>query len=316
MSTHKWTADDIPDQRGRVVIITGATSGLGKEAARVLAGKGARVVMAVRDVAKGACVAREIGATLAGAEVDVMKLDLASLASVRAFAADFAAARERLDVLINNAGVMMCPYAKTEDGFEIQMGTNHLGHFALTGRLLPLLRATPGSRVVATSSFGHAMGDIDFSDVNWERRPYNTNRAYGDSKLANLYFTYEFARRYRDDPDAPTAVAAHPGATVTELARHTPWIRLFNRFVAQKVEIGALPTLMAATAPGVRAGDYYGPEGPFGVRGYPTKVESNARSHDVALAERLWALSEEMTGVEFARTRGGSDSGERQEMTA
>jgi NAD(P)-dependent dehydrogenase (short-subunit alcohol dehydrogenase family) len=295
----KWSADDIPDQRGRVVIITGSTSGLGKEAARVLAAKGAAVVMAVRNTAKGEDVAAALRAASPDAEVVVMALDLASLASVKSFADAFAAEYGRLDVLINNAGVMMCPYAQTEDGFEIQMGTNHLGHFALTGRLLPLLRATEGSRIVATSSFGHAMGNIDFTDMNWEKRPYNTNRAYGDSKLANLYFTYAFARRYKDDPQAPTAVAAHPGATATELARHSPGIRFFNRFIAQKVEIGTLPTLMAATAPDVAAGDYYGPEGFMGIRGYPAKVESNARSHDVALATKLWEASVAMTGVDF-----------------
>ena len=295
----RWSADDIPDQRGRVVIITGSTSGLGEEAARVLAAKGAAVVMAVRNTAKGEDVAAAIRAASPGAEVVVMKLDLASLASVKAFADAFSADHGRLDILINNAGVMMCPYAKTEDGFEIQMGTNHLGHFALTGHLLPLLRATTGSRIVAISSFGHAMGNIDFTDMSWERRPYNTNRAYGDSKLAALYFTYEFARRFKDDPDAPIAVAAHPGATSTELARHSPGIRFFNRFIAQDVEIGTLPTLMAATAADVEAGDYFGPDGFMGIRGYPVKVDSNARSHDVALARKLWEASEAMTGVRF-----------------
>ena len=299
MAKTKWTADDIPDQKGKIIIVTGSTSGLGKEASRVLAGKGAKVIMAVRNTAKGERAAGEIRKEYPGSEVEVMKLDLAGLKSVKSFADEFMKQYDRLDILINNAGVMMCPYSKTEDGFEIQMGTNHLGHFALTGHLMPLLKETQGSRIVATSSMGHRMGNIDFSDMNWEKRKYNTNRAYGDSKLANLYFTYELARKFDGDPNAPMATAAHPGVTTTELARHTPIIRFFNIFFAQKADIGTLPTLRAATDPKTKSGDYFGPKGFMEMKGYPVKVDSNKLSKDVNLARKLWEVSEKMTGVSY-----------------
>lgn len=299
MTKTKWTADDIPDQKEKTIIVTGSTSGLGKEASRVLAGKGAKVIMAVRNTAKGERVAEEIRNEFPEAEVEVMKLDLASLKSVKSFADEFMKQYDRLDILINNAGVMMCPYSKTDDGFEIQMGTNHLGHFALTGYLLPLLKETNNSRIVATSSMGHRMGNIDFSDINWEKRKYNTNRAYGDSKLANLYFTYELVRKFDGDSNGPIATAAHPGDTATELARHTPMIRFLNTFFAQNVEKGALPTLRAATDPEAKAGDYFGPDGFMEMRGYPVKVDSNDRSKDVNLARKLWRVSEKMTGVSY-----------------
>ena len=295
----KWTADNIPDQKGKIMIVTGSTSGLGREASRVLAGKGAKVIMAVRNITKGKSVAEEIRNEFPGAEVEVMKLDLASLKSVKSFADEFMNQYDRLDVLINNAGVMMCPYSKTEDGFEIQMGTNHMGHFALTGHLMPLLQDTKDSRIVATSSMGHRMGNIDFSDLNWEKRKYNTNRAYGDSKLANLYFTYELTRKFDDDPSAPMPTAAHPGATATELARHTPFIRFLNIFFAQNVEIGTLPTLRAATDPEAESGDYFGPKGFMETRGYPVKVDSNDLSKNVDMARKLWQVSEKMTGVSY-----------------
>lgn len=194
---------------------------------------------------------------------------------------------------------MMCPYSTTEDGFEIQMGTNHLGHFALTGRLMPLLKKTKDSRVVAISSIGHNMGNIDLSDINWEKRKYNTNRAYGDSKLANLYFTYELARKLEDDNNTPMVVAAHPGVTATELTRHSKFFKFFNIFFSQKVDVGTLPTLRAATDPEAKPGDYFGPKGFRGMKGYPVKVDSNKLSKDVIIARKLWVLSEEMTGVSY-----------------
>lgn len=299
MTKSKWTAENIPDQTGKTIIITGSTSGLGRESSRVLAGKGASIIMAVRNVDKGERVVKEIKSEFPQAKILVMKLDLGSLKSIATFAGRFSRQFEQLDVLINNAGVMMCPYSKTEDGFEIQMGTNHLGAFALTGHLMPVLRKTKGSRIVATSSMGHRMGNIDLSDLNREKRKYDTNRAYGDSKLANLYFTYELARRLNGGADAPMAVAAHPGATATELARHSRFFRIFNIFFAQKVERGTLPTLRAATDPEAKAGDYYGPDGFMETRGYPVKLDSNVLSKDPVIAQKLWTLSEALTGVRY-----------------
>jgi NAD(P)-dependent dehydrogenase (short-subunit alcohol dehydrogenase family) len=191
MSKSSWTANNIPNQIGKTIIITGASSGLGKEATKVLAEKNARVIMAVRNTEKAKLIANQISAELPGALVEIRELDLGSLNSIKAFADGIIKDYPALDILINNAGVMMCPYSKTKDGFEIQMGTNHLGHFALTGLLLPLLKSTPGSRIVATSSIAHKTGNINFEDLNWESRKYNTNKAYSDSKLANLYFMYE-----------------------------------------------------------------------------------------------------------------------------
>jgi NAD(P)-dependent dehydrogenase (short-subunit alcohol dehydrogenase family) len=299
MAKSNWNTENIPDQKGRVVIVTGATSGLGKEAARVLAGKNASVIMAVRNVTKGEGVADGIRQEFPAADVTVRDLDLSSLSSVESFAEGINKDYDRLDILINNAGVMMCPYSKTQDGFEIQMGTNHLGHFALTGQLMPLLEKTDGSRIVATSSAAHNMGNIDFSDINWERRKYNTQKAYGDSKIANLYFTYELARRMNGNGESPLVTAAHPGWTGTDLQRHSGFIRFLNNFLAQGTDIGTLPTLMAAIDPDAQPGDYYGPSRFFEMRGKPVKVESNKRSHNTEAAQRLWEMSEQMTGVSY-----------------
>lgn len=299
MATSNWNTENIPDQKGRVIIITGATSGLGKEAARVLAGKNASVIMAVRNVRKGEVVADGIRKEFPDADVSVRNLDLSSLVSVERFTQGIKRDFERLDILVNNAGVMMCPYAKTEDGFEIQMGTNHLGHFALTGQLMPLLKNTKGSRIVATSSVGHRAGNISFSDINWERRKYNKSRAYGDSKLANLYFTYELAGRIGRNGDTPKVTAAHPGWTRTELQRHSGGIQFLNNFFSQGPDMGVLPTLRAAFDPEAEPGDYFGPSRLFEMQGYPVKVKSNGRSRNRTAARRLWELSEKMTGVSF-----------------
>ncbi len=299
MSQAKWDASRIADQTGRVVIVTGSTSGIGKETARVLAKKNGTVILAVRNVKKGEGVVSEIRGEHAAADVSVRELDLSSLESVQAFAARFNRDYDRLDLLINNAGIMMCPYCKTRDGFEIQMGTNHLGHFALTGLLMPLLKATEGSRIVALSSSAHALGNIDLSDLNWETRNYNTQRAYGDSKLANLYFTYELARRLESNGNNPRVTAAHPGWTATDLQRHVGFMRFLNTFFAQSVEMGALPTLRAAFDDGAKQGDFFGPEGIFHMRGYPVAHDSSRLSHDRELAKRLWDTSEELTNVRF-----------------
>ncbi|MBL3658396.1 oxidoreductase [Fulvivirga sediminis] len=297
--SRKWTHADIPDQSGKVVIITGATSGLGKEASRVLAEKGATVIMAIRNTEKGEKVAHEIRKEHSKAKLEIKELDLASLKSVEKFSKEFIEQYDQLHILINNAGVMMCPYSKTADGFEIQMGTNHLGHFALTRRLMAPLKHAEGSRVVSTSSLGHRMGDINFDDINWEKRKYNTAKAYGDSKLANLYFTYEASRKFSNDPSAPKMVAAHPGVTATDLGRHVKFAEIFNAIIAQSVQKGTLPTLRAATDPSVQSGEYFGPRSLFETRGHPKKVDSNELSKNTEKAQKLWEMSEKMTGVTF-----------------
>ncbi len=299
MAKAKWDATNIPDQQNRVIIVTGSTSGIGKEAARVLASKNATVIMAVRNTEKGEKVAREFGEAHPGARIDVRILDLTSLESVKVFADGFTRDYDRLDVLINNAGIMMSPYGTTKDGFELQMGTNHLGHFALTGHLMPLIKSTKDSRIVAVSSVAHSMGNIDFNDINWEDRKYATNKAYGDSKLANLYFVYELADRLKGVAGAPKVTAAHPGWTKTELQRHSGFFSFLNNFFAQGVDMGALPTLRAATDPHAQSKDYYGPTRFFGMHGNPEKVDSNKLSRDIAKAKALWTLSEQMTAVQF-----------------
>jgi NAD(P)-dependent dehydrogenase (short-subunit alcohol dehydrogenase family) len=296
-----WTEHHIPDQHGRVAIVTGANSGLGFQTARMLAAHGAAVVLAVRDVEKG----RQAAARISG-DVTVQALDLTSLDSIRSAAADLRAAHPRIDLLINNAGVMYTPKQTTADGFEMQFGTNHLGHFALTGLLLDRLLPVPGSRVVTVSSIGHRIrAAIHFDDLQWERS-YSRVAAYGQSKLANLMFTYELQRRLA--PLGTTvAVAAHPGLSDTELARHTPAaLRLpltwLAPLLAQKPEMGALPTLRAATDPAVVGGQYYGPGGRGPNRGYPKLVTSSGGSHDQATQQRLWSVSETLTGVTFPVT--------------
>ncbi|MFK7774247.1 MAG: oxidoreductase [Saprospiraceae bacterium] len=299
MSNSKWNANNIPNQNGKVVIITGATSGLGKEATKVLSGKNATVVMAVRNIEKGKSVAQEISQTFPHAIIDVRKLELHSLKSIQSFAEGVKSSYDRLDILINNAGVMACPFSKTEDGFEIQMGVNHLGHFALTGHLMPLLKKTKAARIVATSSLAHRQGVIDFKDINWETRTYATAKAYGDSKLANLYFTYELARKLKGDSAAPIVTSAHPGWTSTDLQRHSLLFRVLNPIFSQNVENGVLPTLRAAIDETAQPGDYYGPSGFMEAKGAPILVKSNKMSHHEVNAKRLWDLSEKMTGVQY-----------------
>ena len=294
----KWTERNIPDQSGRVAIVTGANTGLGFETARVLAQRGASVVLAVRDVEKG----KRAAARMAG-DVTVQALDLTSLDSIRAAAADLRASHPRIDLLINNAGVMYTPRQRTRDGFELQFGTNHLGHFALTGLLLDRLLPVTGSRVVTVSSVGHRIqAAIHFDDLQWERS-YSRVAAYGQSKLANLMFTYELQRRLAAH-GTTAAVAAHPGVSDTELARNSPAaLRLpltwLGPVITQKASMGALPTLRAAADPAVLGGQYYGPAGVGEVRGHPRLVTSSEESYDAALQQRLWAASEDLTGVKF-----------------
>ena len=295
-----WSIADIPDQTGRVVLVTGANSGIGKETADRLASRGATVVKACRNPG-----------TMPG---DVLRLDLADLASVRAAAAEFTQRYDRLDLLINNAGVMIPPYGRTRDGFELQFGTNHLGHFALTGLLLDRLRATAGSRVVTVSSNAHRRGVINFDDLRSERG-YSPMAAYAQSKLANLLFTFELQRRLAGTDTL--ALAAHPGAARTGLTRHSPllfrfvvsrrtaWI--FRWWLIQDERAGALPTLRAATDPAAAGGDYFGPDGWKEFTGRPVKVAAEEHAHDTEVQRRLWRESERLTGVSYSldeRSRG------------
>ena len=298
--TARWTSGDVPGQQGRLAVVTGANTGLGFETARVLAARGASVVLAVRDTEKGKAAAARIAGTAPGATVTVQPLDLASLESVRAAAAELRSRHPRIDLLVNNAGVMFPPRQATGDGFELQLGTNHLGHFALTGLLLEQMLPVPGSRVVTVSSTAHRIGArINFDDLQSERS-YSRVAAYSQSKLANLMFTYELARRL-SGAGTTIAVAAHPGLADTELTRHTPAIAAFfyARVISQKPAMGALPVLRAATDPGVLGGQYYGPGGLFGARGYPKLAASSRQSRDTAIQRRLWTVSEELTGVTF-----------------
>lgn len=296
--TGKWTEQHIPDQHGRVAIVTGANTGLGFETARMLAERGATVVLAVRDIEKG----RQAAARITG-DVAVQALDLTSLDSIRSAAAGLRTAYPRIDLLINNAGVMYTPRRTTADGFELQFGTNHLGHFALTGLLLDRLLPVPGSRVVTVSSTGHRIrAAIHFDDLQWERS-YSRAGAYGQSKLANLMFTYELQRRLAAH-GTTIAVAAHPGVSNTELIRNTPTalrvpVTRLAPLLTQRPEMGALPTLRAATDPSVVGGQYYGPGNRGEIRGYPKPVTSSPDSHDEAVQRRLWTVSEELTGVTF-----------------
>ena len=300
--SRKWTAADVPDQSGRVAIVTGANSGLGFDTAAVLAGKGAHVVLAVRNLDKGNQAADRIKTKSPDAVIAVQELDLTSLESVRKAADELRSTHPRIDLLINNAGVMYVPTRETtQDGFEMQFGTNHLGHFALTGQLLDNILPVEGSRVVTVSSFGHRiLARIHFDDLQLERK-YNRVEAYGQSKLANLLFTYELQRRFKLKGDPTVALAAHPGFADTELMRHLPGFipDFFWRPFAQPTDMGALPTLRAATDPGAQGGQYYGPDGIGEVQGSPKAVESSKQSHDADLQRRLWTVSEELTGVTY-----------------
>ncbi len=302
MST-TWTGADVPGQSGRVAVITGANTGIGYEAAEVLAGKGAHVVLAVRNPDKGKQAVSRIKEAHPGARASVQQLDLTSLASVRAAADVLHGLYPQIDLLINNAGVMTTPKASTEDGFELQFGTNHLGHFALTGLLLDNMLAVQGSRVVTISSNAHRGGTINFGDLQSERS-YNRMRAYGQAKLANLMFTYELDRKLLARGAQTIAVAAHPGSSNTELARNLPrFVRKPFDFlwslVAQDPTMGALPTLRAATDPAVKGGQYYGPDGFGEQRGHPTLVQSSDKARDIEVQQRLWSVSEKLTGVRF-----------------
>ena len=303
-----WTVDDIDDLTGTRVLITGGNSGIGREAARILAGANAQVVLACRDVAKGEDAVADIRADAPDADVSILQLDLADLASVEDAAGRFLAEHERLDVLINNAGVMALPYRATVDGFEMQFGTNHLGHFALTGRLLPGLLAAPAARVVTISSGMHKFGRMNFDNLD-ASKGYSKWPVYSMSKLANLQFTFELQRRAEAAGAPFIAVAAHPGYSSTNLqgagprmagtrVAHHAW-GVFNALAGQSSARGALPTVYAATADDVNGGDYIGPDGIGELRGNPTKVGTTRAAKNERQAARLWSISEELTGVRY-----------------
>jgi NAD(P)-dependent dehydrogenase (short-subunit alcohol dehydrogenase family) len=299
MKKENWDANNIPDQKDKIVIVTGSSSGIGHEAAGVLANKNAKVIIAVRNPDKGNKAIKKIKSRNSNTRAEVMILDLADLESVNKFAEDFNKKYKRLDLLINNAGVMIPPYTKTKDGFELQFGTNHLGHFALTGLLIDLIKNTKDSRIVNVASNAHKFGSLDFNDLHWENRSYKAWQAYGDSKIANLYFTYELQRKLDNAGFNTKVTAAHPGWTATDLQRNSGLFEFFNKFFAMKPEMGALPTLRAATDNNASSGDYFGPKGRREWRGYPVKVESNKLSHDKDIAAKLWEVSEELTGTKY-----------------
>lgn len=307
MSAH-WTEGDIPDQTGRTILITGANSGIGLEAARAAAEHGGRVVLGCRNHTKAEAAVATIRETAPGAPLEILDLDLADLGSVETAAEKFLANHDRLDVLVNNAGLMALPKQNTVQGFEMQFGVNHLAHFALTGRLLERLLATPGSRVVSISSMGHRPGSIHFDDLQSEHK-YGPWTAYFQSKLANLLFTYELQRKLAAAGAATIAVGAHPGGSSTNLGHENPGgiintIAMKSKplvdMAMQSAAMGALPTLRAATDPAVTGGEYYGPGGVLEQRGYPKRVQSSRRSQDVEVAQRLWRVSTELTGVTYA----------------
>jgi NAD(P)-dependent dehydrogenase (short-subunit alcohol dehydrogenase family) len=307
MLNGKWNVDEIKDQTGKVVVITGATSGIGLEAARELARKSARVILAIRNLEKGRDAGKDIMGEVPEAQLDVMELDLASLKSVRSFAADFKDRYDRLDILLNNAGIMMVPYGLTEDGFELQFGTNHLGHFALTGLLMDRILGTQGARVVNVSSNAHYGGEVDFSNLQFEKGEYSPTAAYGRSKLANLLFTYELQRRFDLGGHDALALAAHPGISATGLANHfvpgwlTWMVQNTMKLFFQSSAMGALPSLRAAVDPEALGGQYFGPDGKGERSGHPVVVDSTTAARDPEDAQKLWEISEELTGVDYLK---------------
>ncbi len=310
-----WTTNEIPDLAGKTALVTGANSGLGLETARALAARGAKVVLTCRSAAKAQAAMEDIRATHPDAHLAALTLDLADLASVKQCAEDYKKDYSRLDILCNNAGVMGLPKAKTKDGFEIIFGVNYLGHFALTGLLFGVIRATPGARVVSLSSRTHKNAPLPLDDLNWQRRRYSMAGAYGQSKLANLVFAFELERRLRqannDNNTDAISVAAHPGYAATNvvfptdaeitLARRIwiPLAKLGNALMAQSAAEGALPTLYAVTMPDVKGGEYYGPDGFSQLRGGPAIVACAPLARDAVVAHKLWTESEKLTGVKF-----------------
>lgn len=301
----KWTHNNIPDQSGKVIIITGANSGLGYESTLALARKHATIIMASRNLAKADAAAEKVRSLVADVQLDVMQLDLANLGTIHGFAETFSAKYDRLDVLINNAGMMATPYAQTDDDFELQLGINHLGHYALTGLLLERLTSTPDSRVVNVSSLAASSGKMNFDDLMSEKS-YSRFGAYGQSKLANLLFTNELKNRFAEAGVSTISVAAHPGGSNTNLGSGMQIKGLFGALangmqsvMTQSAAMGALPQLYAATAADVDSGEYYGPDGLGGMRGFPKRVSMPKQGYDIQAARRLWEISAELTHVTY-----------------
>jgi len=294
-----WTADDIPDQSDRVIIITGANTGLGYKTAEILAKKGARIILACRSEEKGKTAVENIKADNADAKVELQLLDLSDLDSVKKFSDEFASKNDKLDLLILNAGVMVPPQSKTKQGFELQFGVNHLAHFALTGHLLPLLNETEGARVVVLSSSAANLGVIDFDDLQCENKSYKPFRVYGQSKLANQLFTLELQKRLSEAGKSTIVTACHPGYTRTDLQRTSYLFSVMGYFLGQETEMGVLPTLRAATDPECKGAEYFGPNGRMEWTGYPVAVEMEKLAKNEEDASRLWDVSEELTGVKY-----------------
>lgn len=302
MSKSHWTKENIPDLTGKVIIVTGGNSGLGFESVKAFAQNGADVVLTSRNTEKGEAAKKEMGEVKGS--IDVMQLDLQDFSSIEQFATSFKQKYIRLDVLLNNAGIMMTPYFKTKEGLEGQLGTNHFGHFKLTGHLFDMMANTTDSRVVTLSSNAHKQGKMDFDNLMFEKGKYSTIDAYGRSKLANLLFTYELQRLFVKRGIDSKALAAHPGFSRTNLMRYIEskfWVKILKPFVyflSQNQEKGALPQIRASVDENAKGGEYYGPH--KGMKGYPVVVESNDKSHNEADAKKLWEVSEEITGVKFS----------------
>ncbi len=292
-----WSMAEVGSQTGKTFLITGSNTGIGFATARLLAGKRAKIIMACRNTAKGELALKQLKSMVPGADCTLMALDLASLKSVRSFADRVNTNYPRLDVLINNAGVMIPPLGRTEDGFETQFGTNVLGHFALTGLLLPLLNRTPHARVVTMASIAHWPGRINFDNLNAEQG-YSKAGAYAQSKLANLMFAYELQRRLHGSGADTISLAAHPGGSHSELSRHSLILKLLSH-LAQSVDDGALPSIRAAVDGQAQGGEYYGPRGIGTIAGAPIRQRSSRRSHDLTVAARLWAACETLTGLPY-----------------
>jgi NAD(P)-dependent dehydrogenase (short-subunit alcohol dehydrogenase family) len=304
MKTENWTTSNIPDLTEKVIIVTGGNSGLGYESVKAFAKNGAEVILASRSIEKGETAKKTIGKVKG--KIVVMQLDLMDFKSIKTFAENFKKSYTRLDVLLNNAGIMTTPYFLTKDGLEAQTGTNHFGHFALTGHLFELIKNTPNSRVVNVSSMAHKQGKMDFDNLLFENgKGYSAMKSYGRSKLMNLLFTYELQRKIETAGIGCIAVAAHPGVSNTNLARFLEDKLIFkilkplmSPFI-QEQEMGALPQIRAAVDPNVKGGDYYGPDGFNEMKGFPVIVQSNRASHNVEDAKKLWIVSEKLTGIEF-----------------
>ena len=301
----KWNFDNIPDLSGRTIIVTGGNSGLGFEAVKSFSAKGSETILACRNEQNGKSAKKEIQEEYPNAQINVMNLDLADLESIHSFVKKFNEKHSKLDILLNNAGII-CPYKKTKDGFEMQIGTNHLGHFALTGLLLDYLKNTKGSRVVNVSSLGHKYGKMNFDNFMFENGGYSIFKAYGNTKLSNLLFTYELQRRFEKFNVDCIAVAAHPGVAKSNLSKYIIKKPLYkigmaiaNSIMSQSTSMGALPEIRIAVDPLVKGGDYFGPGGFQEWKGYPVKVKSNDESHDLKNAEKLWEVSEKLTKTNY-----------------